>query len=116
MKIGSRANLARQLSFFSASGFISLGADMATLTIATRTFGFNLYAARAVSFLVAASVAWALNRMLTFAEGKSASRMREWFRFIGFNAVGGAANFGTYAWIVHDIRALRDQPLIAVAC
>ena len=77
-------------------------------------FGLGLYAGRLVSYLVAASFTWALNRRFTF-RSRSAPSAGEWLRFLGANAVGGLANLGIYTMLVAGLARVAAHPVIAVA-
>jgi putative flippase GtrA len=108
--------LVQQFSRFSIFGVCGFLVDATVLLVVTGMFGLNLYAGRVLSFLAAATTTWVLNRQFTFVTTRSTSRLREWLCFLLFNAFGGLINFGTYAWMIHELAFARAWPLVAVAC
>jgi putative flippase GtrA len=107
--------IARQALGFAAVGVVGFGVDAGVLTLAMSVMGMTVYSARALSFLVAVTSTWALNRTFTFAEHSSASRVKEWARFCAANAVGGGVNLGTYVLLVNSLALAHDQPVVGVA-
>ena len=70
--------------------------------------------AQAVAFPAAASVTWWLNRRFTFGASGRAWH-REWLRYLGANALGWAANNGTYLALVLGSAWAAQHPVPAVA-
>ena len=109
---------------FAAVGVGGLFVDMGALWVALRLFGLNLYAGRVFSYLVAATFTWACNRTLTFAGAPADRALRQWARFILFNAIGGIVNFAVYVLVavkLRDAYAWTGQvsamlPYLGVAC
>jgi putative flippase GtrA len=85
------------------------------LLVAVQLLGLSLYLGRGLSFLVAVTCTWALNRAYTFQEFSSTNRLLEWLRFLGANAVGGSINVGTYIFLVSKSEFVRNHPVIGVA-
>ena len=100
---------------FAAVGVVGLFADMAALTFARRFLGLDLYSGRVFSYLVAATTTWALNRRFTFSRTDQAPPLAQWLRFLGANALGGAANYGVYAALVTFTALGSAWPNLAVA-
>jgi putative flippase GtrA len=69
---------------------------------------------RVFSYLVAATVTWTLNRQFTFKPTPE-HPFRQWVRFLGANALGGAANYGTYYLLITLMPTVRDNPVLGVA-
>jgi putative flippase GtrA len=67
-----------------------------------------------VSYLVAATVTWLLNRLWTFRGLGSGPVHRQWARFIAVNLVGFVLNRGTYAALVTYVPLCAEQPVYAV--
>ena len=88
---------------------------MAVVQALVSGFGMDAYSARLVSYLVAATAAWALNRRLTFAAGPRSGRLREWSRYLAVNLGGAAVNYAVYAALVMTVGYLARWPFIAVA-
>ena len=76
--------------------------------------GFNLYTGRLVSFLVAVSFTWYLNRRVTFRSIVPPSAS-EWLLFVFANGGGGLANLAVYAALVATIEQFARLPILAVA-
>jgi putative flippase GtrA len=107
--------IVRQALRFAAVGVFGFGIDAGVLTFAMSVMGLSLYSARALSFLVAVTSTWAMNRTFTFKEHASASLLKEWAKFCAANSVGGAVNLGTYALLVNTLAIAHDRPVVGVA-
>jgi putative flippase GtrA len=75
----------------------------------------GLYGAGMVSYLVAASSNWALNRAWTFRGRGAGPAHRQWARFMVVCLVGFVLNRGTYAALVTWVPLCAAQPVFAVA-
>lgn len=86
----------RRLLWFCVAGVVGLAVDVATLT-ATREW-LGVYLARLLSFVVAATATWLINRRFAF-DGRQASHGLggEYLRYLGLMAGGGLVNFATYS-------------------
>lgn len=112
---GPPAMALRQFLSFSVVGTIGFVVDAATLYLTMSQLGAGLYGGRVVSYLVAATSTWALNRRYTFLQQRSANRLGEWSRFLGANAFGGLVNYGVYALLVTINETAATYPVIGVA-
>ena len=74
----------------------------------------GLYGAGAVSYVVAATGNWALNRAWTFRGQGSGKAHRQWALFLTTNLLGFALNRGTYALLVTFSALCAAQPVYAV--
>ena len=106
---------ARQFVAFSAVGTVGFLVDVATLYVVMSQLGAGLYGGRVISYLVAASSTWALNRRYTFRAQRSTKRTGEWGRFLAANAIGGLVNYATYAVLVTFHAAVAAYPVMGVA-
>ena len=104
-----------QFLAFSAVGTIGFAIDTATLYLVMSQLGAGLYGGRVISYLVAASSTWALNRRYTFRARRSADRLGEWGRFLAANAIGGLVNYATYATLVTAYAVAAAHPVLGVA-
>ncbi|MGE8445449.1 MAG: GtrA family protein [Comamonas sp.] len=91
----------RSVLWFLIAGSLAFVVDVAVLTLLRDALG--VYAARAVSFWLAATTTWLINRNISFA-GRSASGslLTEYLRYLGLMLGGGAVNLAVYsllAWI-----------------
>ncbi len=100
---------------FACVGGLGFAVDTAVLYLALYALGLGFYGARALSFLLAATVTWAGNRSFTFPESRSPQRAAEWVRFLAVNAPGGLLNYGTYSLLVLLSETAREVPVLAVA-
>lgn len=94
-----------------AAGFI---VDASTLK-AAMYLGAGHYSGRVISYLVAATFTWSLNRRYTFREQQDANLFREWIKFLAANLAGGGINYATYAALVALSPTVEAWPTIGVA-
>lgn len=114
----------KQFVRFAAVGVGGLFVDIAALWAALHLVGLNLYSGRLFSYLIAATFTWACNRSLTFASTGADGPIRQWARFIFFNAIGGIVNFTVYVLVAIKLREAYDWtsqlaavlPYLGVAC
>jgi putative flippase GtrA len=107
--------VSREFLRFCAVGAVGFVVDAGLLQLLVVLTGLDPYSSRIVSFLVAASVTWQLNRRYTFTVAEDARLHREWLRYVSINAVGGGVNYLVYAWCVHNVDLVRDYLVIGVA-
>ena len=86
-----------------------------TATVYALRFTLGLYGAGMVSYLLAATSNWALNRIWTFRGQGSGPAHRQWARFMVANLAGFVLNRGTYAALVTWVPLCASQPVFAVA-
>jgi putative flippase GtrA len=77
--------------------------------------GLGLYGGRAVSYLVAATTTWALNRLWTFRGRGEGPAHQQWALFLVVNLVGFAMNYGTYAVLIAFVPVVAAHPVLGVA-
>jgi len=108
--------LSGQFLRFSLVGGAGFLVDVGVLYAMHRA-GLDLYSARVVSFLAAASFTWLGNRAFTFASGRrGGGRLGgEWAVYVAAMAFGGLVNYGAYAALITWLPLFRDQPWMAVA-
>jgi putative flippase GtrA len=107
--------LTQQFLRFAVVGVLGFIIDAGVLAVAVHWLHWGLYAGRAVSFLLAVTATWVLNRNYAFHATASQSRLAEWLRYLLSNAVGGSVNLGSYALLIHQSATLRETPTLAVA-
>ena len=100
---------------FAAVGVVGFIVDTAALTFALKVLHLDLYTGRVFSYLVAATSTWALNRRFTFIEAVPSPPLRQWAKFMGANALGGAVNYAVYAALVTFTPWARQFPVSGVA-
>jgi putative flippase GtrA len=104
----------RELTRFAAIGALAFLVDTAVLYAALRIPGVGLYTGRLISWTAAATFTWALNRRFTFAGARTEPPLAQWLRYLGANAVGGVANYATYALLVSAVPLFARYPVLAV--
>lgn len=84
---------------FGVVGSIGFLLDFAVLSAAV-ALGMGPYGGRVVSYLVAATGVYALNRAWTFRDRRGPGAVgRQWGLYVLLNLAGFAVNYGTYAAI-----------------
>lgn len=114
-KAPSATNTRVQFLRFAMVGAAGFGVDAATLYAAMHYAGANHYVGRLISYLMAASFTWALNRRYTFHAHRSSGKLLEWIRFLISNSFGGLLNYGTYAVLVASVSTVFSHPVLGVA-
>ena len=106
--------LVDQLFRFSMVGGAGFIVDVAVLYLLSRS-GFDLYSARACSFVAAATFTWIGNRILTFPSAAASRRRLTGDWYLGAMTLGGLLNYGTYALLITCLPVFHDHPWLAVA-
>jgi putative flippase GtrA len=104
-----------QLLRFGSVGTVGFVVDSLALLLAIHGLGLDPYRGRLVSFLVAASTTWALNRRFTFHDRRRARLTRQWASFLAVNGLGGLVNYATYALLVARLDPVTAWPVLGVA-
>lgn len=107
--------LRHEVALFAVGGGLGFVVDASIVHLGVRGAGWNPYATRVLSFLVAASVTWAWNRQLTFAHRRNHRPAQEWTRWMAVMAVGAAINYGVYALLVASVAMAHAWPVLGVA-
>jgi putative flippase GtrA len=102
-----------QFLMFGSVGTVGFLVDTAVVYALRRQLG--LYVAGIVSYLVAASVTWALNRSWTFRGRGGGPAHHQWIQFLAVNLGGFILNRGTYAILVTFVPLCAEHPVLAVA-
>lgn len=108
-----RAETFRQFLRFGVIGTGGFVVDTSVLYLVMGLVGLDHYSGRGVSWLVAATFTWAMNRRFTFSDSRPP--FRQWLAFLASNAVGGAVNLGVYATMVTFLPVVADHPVLGVA-
>lgn len=99
---------------FCVVGTIGFLIDAGILQLLVTQAETNPYTARLVSFFVAASSTWFLNRHFTFQVAQRPSGL-EWFRYVCVMVCGACVNYGVYAACVTFWPAAALHPWYGVA-
>lgn len=99
---------------FCMVGAVGFVIDAGILQFLVSVFGMNPYLARVISFLVAASVTWLMNRRYTF-DVEHAATHSEWVRYITIMVLGALVNYAAFAISIAVWELARAQPWLGVA-
>ncbi len=106
-------SVSRSFFRFALVGTAGFLVDATTLKLVLY-LGADFYSGRLLSFFVAVTFTWYLNRIYTF-KSREPGLLREWFRFVSANGVGGILNYVTYALLVTVFVWFENSPVAAVA-
>lgn len=110
-----RLRLVGEIFRFGIVGVAGFVVDAGVLTLGLH-IGAGPWLGRVLSYLVAATVTFSLNRVWTFrAAERSRPVSHDWGLFLLVNSVGFACNYGTYAALIAGVPFMRDAPVLAVA-
>jgi len=98
---------------FGCVGVAGLVVDT-TIVYASR-HALGLYGAGALSYFIASSVTWGLNRIFTFRGRGMAPVGRQWALFVLTNMIGFVLNRSVYAVLVTIVPLAAEQPVIATS-
>ncbi|MBB3226793.1 putative flippase GtrA [Luteibacter sp. Sphag1AF] len=108
--------IGREILLFAAGGLIGFVVDGGIAQSLVSLAHWNVYAARAVSFLAAATSTWWWNSRHTFKGRDSGmGAQAEWLRWMGLMALGAVLNNGVYVALLQGIPSLKPWPVVAVA-
>lgn len=106
---------ARPFVRFLAVGTAGFAVDASALWVLI-SLGGDAYLSRALSFAVAMSVTWALNRRYTFRSARRIAVHREYARYALIQGLGTAINFAVYAMMLSILGAAPAAAVLALAC
>jgi putative flippase GtrA len=103
----------RRLFFFGLSGTAGFVVDSAVLVLCLRVFGLGPHVGRVISFAVAMTCTWQLNRRFTFRS--TAPPLPEFARFVATNSLGALVNLGAYTAVIARFGTADPVPVLGVA-
>lgn len=106
------SSTSQQFLKFAVIGAAAFVVDAAVLYLVRGTLG--LYTGRLVSFIVAVTFTWVLNRQFTFPQAAGAPPFRQWAQFVGANGIGAVVNYVVYAGLVTFVPLVETHPVIGV--
>jgi putative flippase GtrA len=104
----------KQFTRFCLVGSIGFLVDASILQLIGSFTHFDLYLGRIASYLCAATCTWLMNRRFTFINRKMGYAHHEWGRYLIFNIIGGAINYGIYALCLGTLEIVHSYPAIGV--
>ena len=105
----------RQLMLFGIGGVIGFIVDAGIVQLLVAGLDWNPYAARLLSFLVAATATWLFNRHYTFRGERHHGLLGEWARWMLAMSGGFAFNYAAYSFCIFHFPLMRATPALAVA-
>lgn len=108
-------NLGKEVWRFLLVGGVGFSIDAGLLVLAHDLLMVEWPIARLVSFTVAATVTWLLNRSLTFAARAGRATIEQWRRYVAVNAAGAALNLAIFMLLISLATPLADRPIVALA-
>jgi putative flippase GtrA len=104
-----------RLVSFAVVGGIGFLVDAAVLTLMVNGLGWGPYSARLLSFAVAVTVTWYLNRRWTFASHASVRKKAEYARYFTVQSAGALLNLGIYGLCLETYPLMAAYPVLALA-
>ena len=105
----------RRLPGFAVVGAIGFLIDASFLTILMTGFGFDHYTARAISFTVAVTSTWYMNRRWVFARQAVQMSGREYMSYVVVQVIGAMINLLVFVAAIELIDDLVEIPVIPLA-
>ncbi|MCB1865253.1 MAG: GtrA family protein [Chromatiales bacterium] len=99
---------------FGAVGATGFLIEASLITLLVHGLGWGPYQARMISFPIAVSVTWYLNRTFTFADLAGGCRKREYGRYVLVNTVGAGTNLSVYAIAVALSGQIARWPVLGL--
>ena len=100
---------------FSGIGIVSFSIDVIVFQATLSLLGMSPYIARVMSFVVATSAAWWLNRTFTFHDADNGRPDLQWARFFAANLVGGTVNYAVFVLVIAAVPIAQAHPVLALA-
>ncbi|MEM1175288.1 MAG: GtrA family protein [Pseudomonadota bacterium] len=108
-------SLKTRLSEFTLVGAVGFVTDGGLLVLLHDVYGINPYASRCVSFPVAMTVTWLLNRWLTFADRKDSRAASELGRYAVVAVCGALLNMLIFFALVRYFSFMSEIVLLPFA-
>jgi putative flippase GtrA len=97
---------------FSIVGGVGFCVDTAVLYAAIFLLNTGPYFGRVLSYLVAATSTWYLNRVFTFPDSRGGHKGKEWLKFVTYSCLGGVVNYATYVIYMRNSSLSLAAPVI----
>lgn len=104
-----------RLPGFAVVGAIGFLIDAGILTTLMIGFGLDHYASRAISFTVAVTCTWYLNRRWVFGRDAASMNKREYSAYLIVQIVGAAINLSVFVVVIEMLPDLANIPVIPLA-
>jgi len=100
---------------FTVVGAVGFIVDATILATLVHIYDWGDYTARLVSFSVAVSVTWLLNRQFVFATQKTLNKRSEYTRYLAVQGTGMAINLLVYSLCIAGSEVMDRWPVLALA-
>lgn len=104
-----------QLVRFAVVGGAGFIVDASVLTSLVKFTVMDLYSSRAISFILAVSVTWYLNRVWTFKTAKNKRQGAEYARHILVQVIGALINLSVYVYCIESVEQMARYPVFPLA-
>ena len=101
----------RKLPGFVVVGAIGFLIDAGILTVLMTSFGLDHYSARAISFTVAVTVTWYMNRRWVFDKSAASMSGREYSSYLVVQIIGAAINLSVFIAVIEFVPLLTNIPV-----
>jgi putative flippase GtrA len=105
----------RQAWRFALIGTLGFLIDGGLLTWMVSCMDRGLIESRLISFALAVSATWYLNRIFTFSNPQGAGAGKEYGRYLGVQVAGALINLGVFAALIAAFSMLSNYPIIPLA-
>jgi putative flippase GtrA len=105
----------RKLPGFVVVGAVGFLIDAGILTLLITGFGLDHYSARAISFTVAVTFTWFMNRRWVFEKSTASMSVREYYSYLFVQAVGALINLTVFVAVIEIVPKLTNIPVIPLA-
>lgn len=104
-----------QFRRFAVVGAIAFAVDASVLQALVGFAAWSPFAARLVSFPVALTASFALNRAWTFGAGRSGALLQTYGAYTLVQLIGALLNLAVFSLCILSTPGLRERPVVALA-
>ena len=108
-------SILRRLPGFVLVGAIGFLIDAGILTALMKGLGFGHYGARAISFTIAVTATWYMNRRWVFERNAIRMSSREYTSYLSVQVIGALINLSVFAAVIEFVPGLVKIPVIPLA-
>jgi putative flippase GtrA len=112
---GEPHGLHRSFALFVLAAAVGFVVDAGVVTALVRLLGWGPWEGRFVSFPLAVTSTWLLNRRYAFRGTGHSDRRVEYAAYWAIQLAGAAVNFGIYGLCLHIAPVLAQWPFVPVA-
>jgi len=108
-------SILRRFPGFVLVGSIGFLIDAGILTALMRSLGLGHYGARAISFTIAVTATWYMNRRWVFERNAVRMSSREYTSYLSVQVIGALINLSVFAAVIEFVPGLAKVPVIPLA-